>query len=48
MANFSRLSEMKQNQANFATFLSMIWRNQFKPVKYRGRTLTAVEMRVLI
>ena len=34
MANFARLSEMKQNPANLATFLLIICRNKSKPVKY--------------
>ncbi len=38
-----------QNQANFATFLLIIWRNELKAVKYRESALSAIEieMRVL-
>jgi hypothetical protein len=33
MRRFSRVSEMKQNPANFAMCLSIIWRNELNTVK---------------
>ncbi len=47
MADFSRVPEMMQNQANFATFLLIIWRVALKAVKYCERALSELEMRVL-
>ncbi len=47
MADFSQLPEMMQNQANFATFLLIIWRIALKAIKYRESALSAIEKRVL-
>jgi hypothetical protein len=45
MANFPWLSKMEQNQANFATFLLIIWRIALNTVKYCEPALNAQEMR---
>jgi len=44
MACFSRVSEMKQNQASFATGLSIIWRIESNTIKYRRIRLNAIEL----
>ena len=43
MAGSSRLSLMKQNPANFATFLLIIWRIALKVIKYPATALTGIE-----
>lgn len=47
MSKFAHLAEMKQNLANLAIFLLMIWRNALKVIKYRTHALSALEMRIL-
>ncbi len=47
MADFSQVPEMMQNQANFASILLIIWRNELKAIKYRESALSAIEKRVL-
>ncbi len=47
MADFSQVPEMMQNQANFASILLIIWRNELKAIKYRESALSALEKRVL-
>ena len=44
MPQFSRVSEMKQNQASFAMCLSIIWRIESNTIKYREIRLNAIEL----
>ncbi len=42
-ADFSCVSEMKQNPARFAACLSIIWRNALNTIKYPETRLNAVD-----
>jgi hypothetical protein len=42
-AQFGRVSEMKQNPANLATALSIIWRIQSNIIKYRLTSLNDIK-----